>query len=96
MDKFILDGSINDKDFLIHILNNLPKEYNVFFGCAGESCHKSGNDALTIEVIREKLNHRYKRIKNKNETKREKEKALGACNKKFKERCHKCGRSKAK
>ena len=54
MDKFILDGSINDKDFLIHILNNLPKEYNVFFGCAGESCHKSGNDALTIEVIREK------------------------------------------
>ena len=42
-------------------------------------------------VIKEKLNHYYKWIKNKNEEKREKEKVLGTYNKQYKQRCCKCG-----
>ena len=44
----------------------------------------SGDNVLTIDVIRKKMNHQYKKIKSKNEGKREKEKALGAYDKKHK------------
>ena len=46
----------------------------------------SKKDELNIEVICEKFNHWYKKIKNKNEEKREKEKALEAYYKQYKQR----------
>ena len=52
----------------------------------------SGDNALTIEVLREKLNHQYKIFENKNEKKREKENAVGEYNKQYRQRCHKGGK----
>ena len=52
----------------------------------------TGDDALTIDLIREKLNHRYEKIKSKKEENTGKEKALGAWNKQYKQQCQKCGR----
>ena len=54
---------IMDKDFMIHILNNFPKEYDVILDGL-ESCLTAiGDDALTIEVICKKINHWYEKIK---------------------------------
>ena len=32
MKEFILEGNITEEDFMIYILNNLPKEYDVILG----------------------------------------------------------------
>ena len=62
MIEFGQTGSIT-KDFMIHVLNNLPKDYDVALNGL-ENCPVTGDDALTINVIREKLNHRYNKMKN--------------------------------
>ena len=52
-------------------------------------------DVLTIDVIHENLNHWYEKIKYQKEDKEEKvekEKALGACNKQYKQWYRKCGK----
>ena len=46
-----------------------------------------GNDALTIDLICKKFNHRYEKIKSEKEEKTEKEKAFGAYNKQYKQWC---------
>ena len=60
---FWLKGSISVENFMIHVLNDQPKEYdNILDGL--ENCLSScGNDALSIKVIRARLNHRYKHYK---------------------------------
>ena len=63
---------------MIHVLNNLPNEYYVILHGLKYCLMVSRDNVLTIEVICEKLNHQYK--KNKNKEKRETEKALGANN----------------
>ena len=72
MNEFCLNGSVTDKDFMIHSLNNSPKQYDVI--CNGlENCLTvSGDNTLTIEIICKKLNHWYEKIKSKNEERREK------------------------
>ena len=64
MNKFGLKGNITDKDFMTHVLNNLPKEYNLILGL---EIHLSliGVDVLTIDVICKKIDHQYKKIKKK-------------------------------
>ena len=52
----------------------------------------TGDNNLTIDSIHEKLNHSYEKNKNKKEEKIEKEKALGAYNKQYKQWCRKCGK----
>ena len=47
-------------------------------------------NALTIDSIHDKLNHRYEKIKIKKEEKIEKEKALNVYNKQYKQRCRRC------
>ena len=52
----------------------------------------TGDDALPINSIREKFNHRYEKIKSKKEEKSEKEKALDAYNKQYKHPCQRYGK----
>ena len=66
---------ITDEDFVVHVLNNLPKEYNVILDGLENHLKSYKDDALTIEVIHKKLNNWYEKIKNKNDEKRKKEKA---------------------
>ena len=91
MHEFGLKGNITDKDFMIQVLNNLPMEYNVILDGLKNHLTASGNNMLTVEIIHEKLNHWYKKIKSKDDEKREKEKALGAYNKQYKHWCHTYG-----
>ena len=60
MNKFELKGNISSEDFMIHVLNNLPKEYDVILDGLENCCTLNDDDAMTIDVIQEKLNHRYK------------------------------------
>ena len=53
-------------------LNNLSEEYDVILNGLGNHLMATGDDALTIDSICEKLNHRYEKIKSKKEEKSEK------------------------
>ena len=67
MKKVSQKDSIEDKDFMIHFLNNLPKDYDVILNGL-EKCHTAtGDHALSSDMIHEKLNHWYEKIKNKKE-----------------------------
>ena len=55
-----LKGIITDEVFIIRVLHNLPKEYNKIVGGLENHLTLSRDNALTIEVICEKLNHQYK------------------------------------
>ena len=85
MNEFGIKGDVSDEDFVIHVLNNLPREYDVIFDGLENHLMMTRDDALTIDSIREKLNHKYEKIKNKKEEKIEKEEALGAYNKQSKQ-----------
>ena len=56
-------GNISDDDFMIHVLNIFPKESDVILDGLENHLMLSIDDALTIEVIQEKWNHRNLRIK---------------------------------
>ena len=60
-------------------MNNLPKEYDVILDGLEILPSQSHDDVLMFDIIREKVNQKYKKIKNKIEEKRKK--ALGAYNK---------------
>ena len=49
MNKFDQKGSVSDKDFMIHILNNLPNEYDVILNGLENHLTVTGDDALTID-----------------------------------------------
>ena len=72
MSKFGFKDNITDEDFIIHMINSLPKEYNVILNGIENCLSSSRDNALAIEVTCDKLNHRYKKIKNKNDRKSEK------------------------
>ena len=55
MIKFRLKGNITDDDFMIHILNNFPEEYDVILNGMESYLTSTDPDALTIEMICEKL-----------------------------------------
>ena len=57
MSEFGIKGSIPDKDFMIHVLNNLPEEYDATFDGFMNCLTLTGPDALMIEVIHDTLNH---------------------------------------
>ena len=77
---------------MIHVLNNLPKEYDVILNGLENCIPATGDDALTIDLIFRKLNQRYEKIESKKEEKTEKEQALGVYNKQYKQQCQKCGK----
>ena len=61
MTEFGQKGNISDKDFIIHLLNNLPKGYYVILDVLENRLMATGDNALTTDLIHEKLNHRYKK-----------------------------------
>ena len=69
------------------MFNNLPEEYDVILNGLKHCLTATGENALTIDLIREKLNHRYKKIKSKKEEKNKKEKALNVYNKQYNQPC---------
>ena len=92
MTKFGQKGNVSDEDFMIHVLNNLPKEYDVILDGLENRLTATRENALTIDSICEKLNHRYEKIKSEKEEKNEEEKALKAYNKQYQQRCRQCGK----
>ena len=91
--------AISDQDFLLHILNNLPKEYDVVLDGLESRLDETGDKALTLEIVCEKLSQRYVRIKKEvvddDNDGREHERALFAKDwhpPQFKGTCHKCGK----
>ena len=92
MTEFGQKGYILDEDFMIHVLNNLPMEYTVILNGLKNRLTATRDNALTTDLICEKLNHRYEKIKSKKAEKNEKEKALNAYNKQYKQQCWSCGK----
>ena len=76
-------------NFMILMLNNLSKEYNIILDVLENLFPVSRYDVLTTEIIHKKLNQWFKKLKSKEEEKTGKEKALGACNKQHKQSCYK-------
>ena len=68
MGEFGQKSSIPDKDFMIHIHNNFPKEYDVILDGLENHLMARGNDALMIEVIR-KIKPLVQKSQNKHEEK---------------------------
>ena len=54
---------------MIHILNNSPKEYDIILNELKNCFMVSREGVLTMDIISEKLNHWYKKIKNKKKKK---------------------------
>ena len=59
MNKVKLKGSVSDEDFMIHILNNFPKEHDRILNGLKNFLTASGDNVLTINMICKKLNHQY-------------------------------------
>ena len=76
---------------MIHVLNSVPEEYDVILNRLERCLSSFGSDALTMEVIHEKLNNRYEKIKRKNEEKKIGEKALATYGKQYAGYCSRCG-----
>ncbi len=92
MDEIELVGRMSDMEFMIHVLNNLPEEYDVVMDSLKNRLVSTGEDRLTLESLREKLNSRFERIISKEREKDHNEKALAAgFIVQFKETCCKCG-----
>ena len=86
---------MEDEDFIIHILSNLPEEYEVAVNDLENLLSVSNPDEpLTIEDVREKLGARFSRLaKSDEEVEREKEeKAYAAFKKQYKKPCSYCGK----
>jgi len=86
--------TILDEQLIIHILNNLPEEYDIQVSKL-ESQLNNKNNLLSIGDIQTELSLRYARIKNKNGSSNKKEsgteQAFAAFHW-FKGKCNKCGR----
>ena len=61
---------------MIHVLNSLPKDCDVILDGLENFLMVTKDNVLTIDVIDKNFNHRYKKIKNKEEEKVKKEKSL--------------------
>jgi len=85
-----MDAIISDTDLMIHILNNLPPEYETLVEKL--ELEIEGDKPLTLEELRDQLRNKYRRL-NKGLTKKEEgETALATgFSKQFKGRCRSCG-----
>ncbi len=62
MDENVLVGRMSDTEFMVCVLNNLPEEYDVVVDRLETRLVSTGEDRLTIEALRERLNSRFERI----------------------------------
>src|SRR5210317_771157 len=91
-----MGSDITDEDFYIHILNNIPKEYDMEVKLLEETL-ANVLTPLTLQQIRDELNLKYMRLKkrehlegsNNNEGKGKEDTALFT--NQFKGRCNYCG-----
>ena len=90
MNEFRQKGNVSDEVFMIHVLNNLPKEYNVILDGLENHVTTTGNYALTIDSICENIITGARKLKVKK--KKKQKKALGAFNKQYKQRYQRCGK----
>jgi len=92
MDKISLSAKMTDQDFMIHVLNNLPVEYDVVLdGMESRLMLPDGDlNKLTIEDIRDKLNNRFERM-DERESQSKQEMAFANFAKQFKGACYNCG-----
>ena len=95
MEEMHIATTMSDLDFLIHVLNNLPEEYDVVLDGMESRLMLKDTDPklLTIEDMRSRLNNRFERVK---ERFHEKERPHGDvayyANTGFKGSCTKCGK----
>ena len=93
MDKISLSAKMTDQDFMIHVLNNLPVEYDVVLDGMESRLMLPDGDAnkLTIEDVRDKLNNRFERM-DERESQTKEEVAFANFTKQFKGICRNCGK----
>ncbi len=65
MDEFGLVERMSDMEFMIHELNNLPEEDDVVLNILENCLVLNGEDRLTLEALRKKLNSRFEMIDSK-------------------------------
>ena len=92
-----MKSNISNEDFFIHILNNLPAEYDMEIKLLEDKL-ANATTPLTLQTIRDELNLKYMRMKkrensdnvNNNDGKEKEDTALFI--NQFKGRCNYCGR----
>ena len=74
MNEFCHKGNVSDQDFLIHVLNNLPKKYDVILNELENHLTTTRDDSLTINSIHKKLitGTRKLKVKKKKRSKKKK------------------------
>ena len=71
MKKFRLKGSITENDFMIHVLNNMPKDYDVILDRLENHLTATGDDEMTIDFS-QKIESTVQKIKIKKRKKSKK------------------------
>ena len=97
MEDIHIATTMSDLDFLIHVLNNLPDEYDVVLDGMEERLMLKDSDPkkLTIGDMRDKLNNRFERLKERSKEKNGHDDAThyeAAFYTTFKGNCSKCGK----
>ena len=90
-------AAISEKDLMVKVINNLPEEYDVVVDGLENKLSLSGDESLTVEKMRDKLNDRYQRILDHKEEDKGKgpvihDVALATYMKQFKGNCRHCGK----
>ena len=84
---------MEDRLFLMHILNNLTMEYENTIQMLEKRNSSTAVDPLTLEELRADLNLKYERMEQRGDTNRnENDAAFYAGGKMFKGKCNKCGK----
>ena len=94
MDKISLSARMTDQDFMIHVLNNLPVEYDVVLDGMESRLMLPDEDAnkLTIEDIRAKLNNRFERMDERESQAKQEVALIANFQRQFKGICRNCGK----
>jgi len=88
-----MQSTMSDEDLLVHVLNGLPKEYEVQQSKMEDRLGSTSNP-LTIQDLRDELNLKFMRMKKSEQDQNgeEADKALSTMGKKSKTKCRHCGK----
>ena len=81
MNELELMSYISDNNFMLHIIDNLPEEYEALLTDVENRLMVESGYKLIIELMHQKLNNFFKRLENKREEDTEEEKVLSAIKK---------------
>ena len=84
---------MDDNDLIIHILYNMPKEYDMVVEQLEDDLQAKGSNKLMLEQVRDKLCLKFQRLKINRDNEDDKEAALAAYGK-YKKMCRICGKEK--